>query len=75
MRKRTPKWFMLMVGILVVAFFALPNAADTKTVSPLFTVMKPGNHSIFTDMAFNVYLRYSHSGSVSDFDPFCFKLT
>ncbi|MCH7569971.1 MAG: aliphatic sulfonate ABC transporter substrate-binding protein [Deltaproteobacteria bacterium] len=29
MRKRIPKWFMLMVGILVVAFFALPNAADS----------------------------------------------
>ncbi len=29
MRERIPKWFMLMVGILVVAFFALPNAVDS----------------------------------------------
>ncbi len=29
MRNRIPKWFMLIVGLLVVAFFALPNAADS----------------------------------------------
>ncbi|MFQ5918180.1 MAG: ABC transporter substrate-binding protein, partial [Candidatus Binatia bacterium] len=29
MRERIPRWFMVVVGLLLVAFFALPNAADS----------------------------------------------
>jgi len=30
MRERIPRWFMVIVGLLLVAVFALPNVADSQ---------------------------------------------